>query len=163
MPAAANPGVLMSGDTQYFPTDGPYWPTPYTIYAQYAGSCPNPCRKYHVSSDVPSAELVAKTVLPYLAARRIMHKVVQRRSLLVQQMAGDQAGKFITIYMKSNVEHVNRVIQELGEALGMLRTARGIQPSPRIPRARSYSHVFIEQPLDREMFIYGGFICDPSD
>lgn len=153
----------MQGDTQYYPNDGQYFSNPYTIYAEYCGACPNPCRKYHVSADIAGAETIAGIVLPYLAARKIFHKVVQRESFLTKQTAGDQAGKFITIYMPHHVEQHNQIIRELGDLLARLRSQSGIEPCPQVPRSRHYHHVFIEQPLDEGMFIYGGFVCDPTD
>lgn len=106
--------------------------------------------------------MIAGAVLPLLSNKRIFHKVVSSESFLVRQMAGDQAGKFITIYMNANVEQINPTIIELGDILEQLKKQSGASPSPRIPRSRSYRHVFIEQPLDKGMFIYGGFIIDPT-
>ena len=77
----------MAQEPRYFPSDGPYWSVPQTIYAQFVGECPNPCRKYHVSSAIEGAETVASLVLPFLAAQKISHKVVKSRRLLVQQTA----------------------------------------------------------------------------
>ena len=155
----------MPSDIQYYPNNGQYIPILSTIYAQYYdyGQCPNPCRKYHISSALDGAEEVAGLVLPYLASRKIFHKVVKARSLLSKQTSGSQAGKFITIYMNANVEHRNAVIRELGTRLADLSRERGVKPCPTVPKSRGYSHVFIEQPLDDGMFIYGGFVCDPSE
>lgn len=153
----------MATDLQYYPSNGQYIPIPGTIYAQFYGQCPNPCRKYHVSSALDSAEEVAGLVLPYLASRGIFHKVVKSQSLLSKQTSGSQAGKFITIYMNPNVEQHNGVIKELGSRLAAMGRDRNVIPCPTVPKSRSYSHVFIEQPLDEGMFIYGGFVCDPSE
>jgi hypothetical protein len=153
----------MNENTQYYPNNGRYVAPAGTIYAQYVCPVPNPCRKYHVSASLPSAEAVANLVLPYLSSRKILHKVVKNRSLLTAQGQGDQAGKFITIYMNGNVPQRNATIAELGTALADLKRREQVQPSPRVPRSRGYSHLFIEQPLDEEMFIYGGFVCDPSE
>jgi hypothetical protein len=65
--------------------------------------------------------------------------------------------------MAANVEQRNAVIQELAERLSMLANEQAVEPCPRIPRSRSYGHVFAEQPLDENFFIYGGFVCDPSE
>jgi hypothetical protein len=159
----------MANDTRFFPTSGSYIAVPGTIYAQYLGVCPNPCRKYHVSSAIESAEAVANITLPFLASHRIFHKIVQSRSMLVKQTYkdketfGDQAGKFITIYMDPNVEQRNSVIRGLADLLSALAKEQSVEPCPRIPRSRSYSHVFAEQPLDENFFIYGGFHCDPTE
>src|SRR5262249_28924488 len=153
---------LVARETQYFPSDGQYWAVPATIYAQCVGECPNPCRKYHVSSAIEGAETVASIVLPFLAARKVF-QVVKSRSLLAKQTDGNQVGKFITIYMNANVAHRNSVITELGSRLNAARLEGRIEPSGRVPRSRAYSHVFIEQPLDEGLFIYGGFVTDPSE
>ena len=154
----------MASDLSYYPRSGLYWETPNTIYAQYrGGDCPNPCRKYHVSSALDGAEHVSALVLPYLAERKLFHKVVRSRSCLTRQSAGDQAGKFITIYMPAYVAHKNRVISALGAMLATLQGSGRARPSPTVPKSRAYSHVFIEQPLAEAMFTYGGFVCDPSE
>lgn len=152
----------MATDVFYFPSNGQYVPIPSTIYAQYYCQCPNPCRKYHVSSALEGADEVASIVLPYLAQREIFHKVVKSKSLLSKQMAGVQAGKFITVYMSPHVEHRNAVLATLGELLIAANREGRIQPSPRIPRSRPHVNLFIETPIDEGCFIYGGSIVDPT-
>jgi hypothetical protein len=151
----------MAGDTVYFPSNGQYLPDPYSIYAQYYVDSPNPCRKYHVSSALEGAGIVAGIVLPVLAARDICHKVVKSHSFLSKQTEGKQVGKFITIYMSANVPQRNAVIEQLGQLLGAARAAGRIHPCHTVPKSRPYAHVFMEQPLDEAMFIYGGFVCSP--
>jgi hypothetical protein len=153
----------MPTDPHYFPNDGQYVPIPDSIYAQYYGDCPNPCRKYHVSSALDGAETVAGIVLPFLARREIFHKVVKSRSLLSRQTTGKQAGKFITIYMNPHVSHRNGVIDSLGGLLAQAHAAGTIAPCPTIPKSRPYAHLFIETPLDPAGFIYGGSIVDPTE
>lgn len=153
----------MASEPTYYPSNGLYISIPETIYAQYYTQCPNPCRKYHVSSDITGASDVSRIVLPYLAKLDIFHKIVKTQGQLAKQTAGSQAGKFITIYMSSNVAHKNSVVMTLGRNLAEASKTTKIHPCPTIPRSRRYSHVFIEQPIDEEMFIYGGFICDPSE
>jgi hypothetical protein len=154
---------MVATDIRYFPMDGQYIAIPGTIYAQFDAQCPNPCRKYHVSSEIEGAERVAGLVLPFLASKRIFHKIVQSRRLLSKQEAGNQAGKFITIYLPDYEAHLNTTIKELGTRLLALSQEQNIKPCPRVPKSRGYSHVFIEQPLDKGLFIYGGFICDPAE
>lgn len=154
----------MEHDVRYYPNDGSYWPSPRSIYAQWVEvNSPNPCRKYHVSSNVPSAKMVADSVLPLLVENEVCHKVVKTQSLLSSQMQGAQAGKFITLYMHGQVEHVNATIQEISRRLAELKEAHGIQPSPVVPKSRQYQHVFMELPLDENLFVYGGFVCDPGE
>ncbi len=149
----------------YFLTDGEYIPDPFSIYAHYyhTHDYPNPCRKYHISSDIDSAKEIAESVLPYLASRKIHHKVVKSQPLLIQQSTGDQAGKFITVYMNANVEHVNAVIRAVGTLLATLKYEHSIKPCSTIPKSRRYTHLFMEQPLDDNLFIYGGFVCDSRE
>lgn len=149
----------------YFPTDGEYIPDPFSIYAHYyhTHDCPNPCRKYHISSDIDSAKKIAESVLPYLASRKIHHKVVKNQPLLIQQSTGDQAGKFITVYMSANMEHVNVIIRAVGTLLATLKHEHSIKPCPTVPKSRRYAHLFMEQPLDDNLFIYGGFVCNPME
>ncbi|MCG8315028.1 MAG: hypothetical protein MI976_17610 [Pseudomonadales bacterium] len=146
---------------QYYPNDGTYWTTAKTIYAQVIAEPPIPCRKYHVSADIESAEIIAPVVLKYLRKNSVFHKVVKNRELLIRQSQGKQAGKFITLYMPSTEEQRNSIIVSLGNILSKLEKERNVKPSPNVPRSRNYQQVFIEQPLDPSMFIYGGFITDP--
>lgn len=152
----------MASDVLYYPSNGQYWPVESTIYAQYYGSCPNPCRKYHVASALEGADIVAGIVLPYLASREIYHKVVKSRSLLSKQLSGKQAGKFITIYMQAHVSLRNPTLQTLGKLLGEAEQDGRISQGPKIPRSRPYSNIFIEMPIDSAGFIYGGSIVDPT-
>lgn len=152
----------MNTDISYYPADGNYWVPEKSMFAQYLGDYPTPCRKYHVSSALEGAELVSATVLPYLAKRRVFHKVVRSRSCLSKQMASDQAGKFITVYLPAHVEHRNALLLDLGEVLLAMHEQGLIHPSPRIPRSRPHHHLFIETPIDRGGFIYGGAIVDPT-
>src|SRR5689334_13353604 len=97
----------MATDMHYYSASAGYVRMPGTIYAVYETVLPNPCRKYHISSDLQSAERVAAIVLPFLAQRKVYHKVVQSTSLLDKQMGGMQAGKFITAYLPSHLEQKN--------------------------------------------------------
>lgn len=151
----------MATDPRYYPAGAGYLPMPGTIYAFYETVLPIPCRKYHISSDLPSAQAVAAVVLPVLVRHAVCHKVVRCASLLERQMAGPQAGKFITAYLPPHLEQRNALIQRLGELLWSAHQQHGIEASPRVPRARQTDHAFIELPLDRGCFIYGGGIVDP--
>lgn len=81
----------------------------------------------------------------------------------MKQTAGQQVGKFITVYMSPIVGQRNSVITELGTRLNAARREGHIEPCARVPRSRAHLHVFIEQPLDEGLFIYGGFVSDPSE
>jgi hypothetical protein len=145
----------------YMPTDGSYlaFPGVFGTWAQGPGEPPNPCRKYHISADLDSAAGVAAAALPVLRDLRVYHKLVRSRSLLAALQAGNQAGKFITVYTPVSLP-LNTFVERVGAALAAVP---GLRPSPRIPRSRPYRHVFAERPLDEGMFIYGGFEADPQD
>lgn len=148
-------------DEIYHPTDGSYVAFP-GIFATWLGAhCdpPNPCRKYHVSSALGCAGGVAAAVLPVLRDMRLNHKVVRRRSGYARMQAGDQAGKFITIYAALNIDHEGLVAAIDGAVAGHPELA----PSPTVPRSRRHHHVFAEQPWGERMFLYGGYETDPSD
>lgn len=85
------------------------------------------------------------------------------KSLLSKQSDGAQAGKFITVYMQPHLQQRNKLITDLGELLAREHRAGRINPCPTVPKSRRYSQVFMEQPLDEAMFIYGGFECDPTE
>lgn len=155
----------MTSAVKYFPNDGSYFANPFSIYAETLemGECPNPCRKYHISTDVGSAKMIADAVLPMLKVHRVYNKVVKNEELLRSQSEGNQAGKFITLYMKSSVPQRNNVIAEIAEKLDSLKRNQGARPNPSVPRSRKFHHIFIEQPLDENMFIYGGFVVDSSE
>ncbi len=72
---------------------------------------------------------------------------------------GNQVGKFITVYAPPNLAE-GELVERLG---GVLAATPGLRPSPTLPRARQYGHVFMERPVDPGLFIYGGFETDPSD
>lgn len=152
----------MASDALYYPDNGRYVPIPTSIYAQYLGQCPNPCRKYHVSSAVEGAETVSAIVLPFLDSRQIFHKIVKSKSQLLRQLAGVQAGKFITIYMNAGVSLRNPELFALGQLLGDAMRKGQVHPGPRIPTSRPYANVFIEMPIDDAGFIYGGSVVDPT-
>ncbi|MGI9417837.1 MAG: hypothetical protein ACR2RA_08380 [Geminicoccaceae bacterium] len=148
-------------DVTYFPSDMGYSVSSGNIYATYRRvRYPERCRKYHISSNIPSAPVIAETVLPYLREQQVGHKVVRNQSFLVRQTMGKQAGKFITIYMNSGVDQMNPVISTIRDMLVDLRTRHPIGPCPWLPRYRPLKHIFIEQPLDEHLFIYGGFEAD---
>ncbi|MGB3245548.1 MAG: hypothetical protein WBB25_13520 [Sulfitobacter sp.] len=135
-----------------------------SIFAQWARvPAPNPCRKFHISSDIASAQAIADTCLPILRAHNLHHKVVESEVYLRKQAIGPQAGKFITIYTPVGGSGMPKVIDDLAEALAALEDSGQAHPCPSIPRFRPSGHVFAEAPRDERMFIYGGFVCNPYD
>lgn len=152
----------MTNGFQYYPNDGTYWAPSESMYAQFLGEYPNPCRKYHISSDIPSAGIIAGVILPFLVESSVFHKIVKNQSVLTRQMSEKQAGKFITLYMNVSAPIKNPIIDEISKKLDFLKKEYEINPSPMVPKSRTYKHVLMEQPLDDNMFIYGGFVTDPT-
>jgi hypothetical protein len=148
-------------DEKYYPGDGTYVPFPgvFATWIGASGDVPNPCLKYHVSSDLSCAGQVAAVVLPILRELLLHHKIVQSSSRLARLQAGTQAGKFITVYCPPHIPK-DALVERISHAL---TAVRGLKPSPTIPKSRHYHHVFAEQPLDRAMFVYGGFLTDPGE
>jgi hypothetical protein len=144
----------------YYPNDGTYVPFPgvFATWLSPYGDAPNPCRKYHVSSDPACAAGVAAVALPILRSLRLYHKVVATADGYARMQAGPQVGKFITVYARPTMEHRELVVP-LGRALAAVP---GLRPSPTLPRSRRHNHVFAEQPLDDGLFIYGGYEIDPT-
>ena len=64
--------------------------------------------KFHVSADFPSAELVARCVLPKIRELRFFHKVVRDLQKYIEFCQTPQAGKFITIYTAGVAEGQTR-------------------------------------------------------
>jgi hypothetical protein len=65
----------------------------------YPSSPPRRGYKIHVSVHASDAEIAARSVLPKLRQRRIPHKVVRDLPRYLEQLAGEQRGKFITVYL----------------------------------------------------------------
>jgi hypothetical protein len=98
--------------------------------------------KVHISVDLADADRVARSVLPILQEMSFSHKIVQSLSAYASMNAGDQRGKFITIYvgqfMYRFLELVHRldpVLVEIGAVPGphaMDRLAEHLRPEQRI-------------------------------
>ncbi|MCB1826584.1 MAG: hypothetical protein KDJ54_19200 [Candidatus Competibacteraceae bacterium] len=162
----------MSSDIRYF-VKGQYIVNPFTIYADYIhADCPEPlCRKYHISSEIDSAQAIAEIALPYLMSRDIYHKVVQNKTFLIQQTTGihrAQRGKFITVYMDAAVAVHNPVMNglfhQLVTAAGWIK--EGPRPMLRLNDNGPDATLILEEPVYNaphgRRFIYGGFECDPT-
>ena len=122
----------------FYPLDGQYVVFPGSIYATYLidADCPNPCRKYHISSAVTCGHAVANIVLPILRETNTHHKIVRDWQSLLRQTDGDfadQAGKFITVYMRPGVGFRNALLQAINVEL---QNARGTMPCPKQPTLR---------------------------
>ncbi len=156
----------------YYSRGDGYYPSERTIYADwYLQACPNPCRKYHISSATFCAHIVAEIVLPILQEVEIYHKIVQNHRFLVDQTYGtnaDQAGKFITVYMNPGVQEQNPLLEEINNELQ--NAAQGVQPGPKWPTMRhgpsgSIDTRIFEIPVfngPKGPFIFGGFVVDSN-
>ncbi|HUL08293.1 MAG TPA: hypothetical protein VLV76_18355 [Candidatus Acidoferrum sp.] len=65
----------------------------------YPSSPPRRGYKIHVSVHAGDAEIAARSVLPKLRQHQIPHKVVRDLPRYLEQLAGEQRGKFITLYL----------------------------------------------------------------
>ena len=157
---------------QYFPDSfyhrGDFYATCLEPYFE-RGEIPNPCRKYHISSAISCAHLVAKIALPILREAYIHHKIVKDTSTLHSQTWGedaDQAGKFITVYMNPRVEFRNELLQEINVEL---QNAQEVRPGPKLPTMRlgrsgpEETRVFETSVFSgpKGPFIFGGFVINP--
>lgn len=146
-------------DEVYYPADRNHVPFP-RIFATWRGvgtAEPDPCLKYHMSAALGSAAGVAVVVLPMLRARRLHHKVVQSRARYARMQTGEQAGKLITVYAPTSIDHARLEAIE-----AVLAPHPDVEPSPTLPRSRALRHVFAEQPWGARMFLYGGYRNDPT-
>jgi hypothetical protein len=165
--------LTRSGEMLFYPLDGQYVVFPGSIYATYLidADCPNPCRKYHISSAVTCGHAVANIVLPILRETNTHHKIVRDWQSLLRQTDGDfadQAGKFITVYMRPGVGFRNALLQAINVEL---QNARGTMPCPKQPTLRlgrggpEDTRIY-ETPVfsgPKGPFIFGGFVVDPNE
>jgi hypothetical protein len=92
----------------------------------YPSQPPRRGYKIHVTVQAGDAEIAARSVLPKLRQRRIPHKVVRDLARYRQLLAGEQRGKFITIYLAGA-----RPPQDLVASLDADFVWLGLQPGPR--------------------------------
>lgn len=144
----------------YYPFDDTYEEDRSFHFWKQAYPPPDPCRKYHISSELSCAAQVAKTVLPLLREMKLFHKVVSSKEKLQRMQAGGQAGKFITVYAPEDINDSDFILR-ISNALARLPGAR---PSSSTPGLRGFpkSH-FRELPRDPGMFIYGGYVKSPYE
>jgi hypothetical protein len=89
---------------------------------------PPPRRGYkiHVTVNAGDAEIVARCVLRKLRQRRIPHKVVRDLPRYMQQLASEQRGKFITIYLPDRLPPEDLVASVDADFVWL-----GVNPGPR--------------------------------
>jgi hypothetical protein len=105
--------------------------------------------KVHVSVAPGDADRVARAALPQLQAMRLDHKVVYPLSAYTAMNAGDQKGKFITIYPGPVLEGFTTLIG----ALDPLLADMGAQPGPQTMDRQS-GHAFPERRIGRSGLLY---------
>jgi len=107
----------------YFPIGaGSEW---YTKW--YPSDPPRRGFKIHVTARAEDAEIVARSVLPKLRARRIPHKVVRDLQRYRQLLAGPQQGKFVTVYLPG--PPAAELVQALESELVWLISRPGPRPT----------------------------------
>ncbi len=87
--------------------------------------------KLHVSVDSADADRVARVALPRLQSMRVSHKVVYPLGAYATMNAGDQRGKFITIYAGPMQQGFAMVADALDTSLRNMHARPGPQPLDR--------------------------------
>ena len=105
--------------------------------------------KVHVSVGAGDADRVARSVLPQLQAMQLDHKVVYPLSRYIQMNAGDQQGKFITVYPGPVLEGFTGLIGALDP---LLRNMNAV-PGPH-PMDRQSGHILPERRIGRSGLLY---------
>ena len=98
--------------------------------------------KMHVSVLPRDAEKLAKAVLPVLQRANYDHKVVSPLTAYEDLCRGDQAGKFVTIYIGPLMTAYATLLGQLDPVFKQLKQA-GISPGP-VPRDRQQGHAVAE-------------------
>ena len=108
----------------------------------YPSTPPRRGYKIHVTVNAGDAEIAARCVLRKLRQRRIPHKVVRDLPRYVEQLASEQRGKFITMYLPDRtppddlVASIDADFVWLGLSPGPRPTAPADGAAPRAPEER---------------------------
>jgi hypothetical protein len=92
----------------------------------YPSTPPRRGYKIHVTVHAGDAEIAARCVLRKLRQHRIPHKVVRDLPRYMQQLASEQRGKFITIYLPGRTPP-----QDLVASIDADFVWLGLRPGPR--------------------------------
>ena len=92
----------------------------------YPSTPPRRGYKIHVTVHAGDAEIAARCVLRKLRQHRIPHKVVRDLPRYMQQLASEQRGKFITIYLPARTPP-----QDLVASIDADFVWLGLRPGPR--------------------------------
>ena len=105
--------------------------------------------KLHVTVTTPHHEQLAAGILPTLRRLRTHHKVVLP-GFYANFNAGEQGGKFITVYA-GPPDATRRIVETIDPVLARLRRS-GIQPGP-TPMNRQLNHQVAEEFVGRSGMI----------
>lgn len=100
--------------------------------------------KFHISVATEHADPLARVVLPTLRLVQAHHKVVRPNGAYIRMNAGNQRGKFITIYSGDTGPSL-RVLSTIDPVLRRLRS-EGIRPGP-LPMIRQGGHTEFDRPF----------------
>lgn len=102
--------------------------------------------KVHLSVAEEDVFPAAQVLLPTLRLVEVHHKVVRTPALYAALNAGDQRGKFITVY-SGDFEPTLNLLTHIDPVLQGLRSA-GIRPGP-LPLSRQSRHTQLENRFGR--------------
>jgi hypothetical protein len=124
----------------------------------YPSTPPRRGFKIHVSVSASDAEIAARSVLPKLRRHRIPHKVVRDLPRYLQQLAGDQRGKFITIYLPERTPPPDLVASLDADFVWL-----GLHPGPRPTAPVAGTDIRApEQGLGETGFLFGRPYDEPD-
>ena len=126
-----------------------YWMPVLTVVGDVVTHPYNNGYKVHVSVDAGDAERVARRLLPELQSLDLDHKVVYPLSEYIAMNAGEQRGKFITIYPGPIMEGFTRLIGALDPILEGMSARPGPQPMD-----RQSGHSQVERRIGRSGLLF---------
>src|SRR5882724_845316 len=126
-----------------------YWMPVLTVIGDLVRHPYNNGYKVHVSVDTGDAERVARRLLPELQSMDLDHKVVYSLSEYITMNAGEQRGKFITIYSGPILEGFTRLIGAIDPILEGMNARPGPQPTD-----RQSGHTQLERRIGRSGLLF---------
>ena len=105
--------------------------------------------KVHVSVEASDAERVAQELLPAVQRLRIDHKVVYPVSTYIRMNAGEQKGKFVTLYPGPVLEGFTTLVGALDPLLQQIKA----KPGP-VPMQRLSGHTTPEKKIGKSGLLY---------
>lgn len=167
----SNNGEYAGFERRYMPSDGGVFDVYCFTAAGHRRQAPNPCRKFHISSDQASAVRLAHAVLPLLRDLDYYHKVVRFERLqqwftnaFDEPMDDGQIGKFITVYTPNTRPAWDTMLGEVAQSLRHMKQGLHLKPHPNpiVQRTgNAQGHREWEIPNSGGM-LFGGFETNPS-